>query len=116
MAAVAHQAVIVDDVDLIEVATKEQYLANTGLYFAAVVVEALEAAGMVQSLTVAPHCAPVTTVAPVVGVCTPVVAAVAEFVVSSCNQQLHLHSVLEPHHQLIVLPDNHLLHLVVAHY
>ena len=100
MAAVAKQDVVVDDVDLLELATKVQHLANTGLYFAAAVAEALEAAGMVQSLTEARHCALVTT-APdiVVAVCKPLVAAaavVAESVVAlCCNWQLYLHYVLE---------------------
>ena len=90
MAAVAKQDVVVDDVDLLEVATKVQYLANTGLYFAAAVAEALEAAGMVQSLTAVRHCALVTMapdiVVAVVAVCKPLVAAaavVAESVVAS---------------------------------
>ena len=80
MAAVAKQDVVVDDVDLLEVATKVQYLANTGLYFVAV-AEALEAAGMVQSLTAVRHCALVTMapdiVVAVVAVCKPLVAAAA---------------------------------------
>ena len=91
MAAVANQDVVVDDVDLLEVATKVQYLANTGLYFVAVAVaEALEAAGMAQSLTAVRHCALVTMapdiVVAVVAVCKPLVAAaavVAESVVAS---------------------------------
>ena len=89
MAAVAKQDVVVDDVDLLEVATKVQYLANTGLYFVAV-AEALEAAGMVQSLTAVRYCALVTMasdiVVAVVAVCKPLVAAaavVAESVVAS---------------------------------
>ena len=89
MAAVAKQDVVVDDVDLLEVATKVQSLANTGLYFVAV-AEALEAAGMVQSLTAVRHCALVTMapdiVVAVVAVCKPLVAAasvVAESVVAS---------------------------------